>query len=44
MAVVLGLFWLKGGKEQAKTVGVFFPGWIAGAISMYIKGLPVYKS
>ena len=43
MAVVLGLFWFKGGKEQAKPVAIFFAGWIVGAISMYIKALIVYK-
>lgn len=44
MIIVLGLFWLKGGKEQAKPVGIFFAGWIVGAISMYIKAWLVYKS
>jgi hypothetical protein len=43
MAVVLGLFWLKGGKEKAKPVAIFFAGWIVGAIAMYIKAMLVYK-
>jgi uncharacterized membrane protein len=43
MAAVLGLFWLKGGKEKAKPVAIFFAGWIIGAISMYIKATLVYK-
>ena len=43
MVVVLGLFWLKGGKEQAKPVAIFFAGWIVGAIAMYIKATLVYK-
>ena len=43
MAVVLGLFWLKGGKEQAKPVAIFFAGWIVGAIAMYVKATLVYK-
>jgi len=43
MAVVLGLFWLKGGKEKARPVAIFFAGWIVGAISMYIKATLVYK-
>ena len=44
MVIVLGLFRLKGGKEQAKPVAIFFAGWIVGAISMYIKAMLVYKS
>ena len=43
MAVVLGLFWLKGGKEKARPVAIFFAGWIVGAIYMYIKATLVYK-
>ena len=43
MAVVLGLFWLKGGKEQAMPVAIFFAGWIVGTISMYIKAMLFYK-
>ena len=43
MAVVLGLFWLKGGKKQAMAVAIFFAGWIVGAIAMYIKAMLVYK-
>jgi ABC-type Fe3+-siderophore transport system permease subunit len=43
MAVVLGLFWLKGGKERAKPVAIFFAGWIVGAIAMYLKAMLVYK-
>ncbi len=43
MAVVLGLFWLKGGKEKTKLVAIFFAGWIVGAIAMYIKAMLVYK-
>jgi ABC-type Fe3+-siderophore transport system permease subunit len=43
MAVVLGLFWFKGGPEQAKPVAIFFAGWIVGAVAMYIKALLVYK-
>jgi len=43
MAVVLGLFWLKGDKAQTKSVGIFFAGWIVGAIAMYIKATLVYK-
>jgi undecaprenyl pyrophosphate phosphatase UppP len=43
MAVVLGLFWLKGDKEQFKSVAIFFMGWIVGAIAMYIKATLVYK-
>ncbi len=43
MVIVLGLFWLKGGKEQAKPVAIFFAGWIVGAIAMYIKTKLVYK-
>jgi ABC-type Fe3+-siderophore transport system permease subunit len=43
MAVVLGLFWLKGGKEKAKPVALFFAGWIVGAIAMYIKAALVYQ-
>ena len=43
MAVVLGFFWLKGDKEQFKSVCIFFAGWIVGAIAMYIKAMLVYK-
>ena len=43
MAIVLGLFRLKGGKERAKPVAIFFAGWIVGAIAMYIKAMLVYK-
>lgn len=43
MAVVLSLFWIRRGKEQAKTVGIFFLGWIVGAIAMYIKAKLVYQ-
>jgi ABC-type Fe3+-siderophore transport system permease subunit len=43
MVIVLGLFWFKGGKEQAKPVAIFFTGWIVGAITMYIKAMLVYK-
>ena len=43
MVVILGLFWLKGGKEKTKPVAIFFAGWIVGAISMYIKAMLVYK-
>ena len=43
MAVVLGLFWLKGGKEEVKPVAIFFAGWIVGAIAMYLKAKLVYK-
>lgn len=43
MIVVLGLFWLKGGKALAKPVAIFFAGWIVGAIAMYIKATLVYK-
>ena len=43
MAIVLGLFWLKGGKEKARPVAIFFAGWIVGAIAMYIKAKLVYK-
>ncbi len=43
MVVVLGLFWLKGGKGQAKLVAIFFAGWIVGAIAMFIKATLVYK-
>jgi hypothetical protein len=43
MAIVLALFWLKGGKEQAEAVGIFFLGWIVGAIAMYIKAKLVYQ-
>ena len=43
VAIVLGLFWLKGGKEQAKPVAIFFAGWIVEAIAMYIKATLVYK-
>ena len=43
MAAILGLFWLKGGKEKAKSVAIFFAGWIVGAIAMYIKAKLVYK-
>ncbi len=43
MAVILGLFWLTGGKEKAKPVAIFFAGWIVGAIAMYIKAMLVYK-
>ncbi len=44
MAVVLGGFWIFAGKEIAKTVAIFFAGWIVGAIAMYIKATLVYKS
>jgi hypothetical protein len=37
------MFWLKGGIDQAKPVAIFFAGWIAGAIAMYIKAKLVYK-
>lgn len=43
MAVVLGLFWLLGGKEKAKPVAIFFAGWIVGAIAMYLKAMLVYQ-
>ena len=43
MAIILGLFWLKGGMEQTKPVAIFFAGWIVGAIAMYIKATIVYK-
>jgi hypothetical protein len=43
MAIVLVIFWLKGDKEQFKNVGIFFMGWIVGAIAMYIKAMLVYK-
>jgi hypothetical protein len=43
MVLVLGMFWLKGGIDQAKPVAIFFAGWIAGAIAMYIKAKLVYK-
>jgi hypothetical protein len=43
MAVILGLFWLRGGQEKAKPVALFFAGWIVGAIAMYIKATLVYK-
>lgn len=43
MAIVLGLFWLKGGKEKAKPVAIFFAGYIIGAIAMYIKAMLVYQ-
>jgi len=43
MAVVLGLFWLTGGKEQAKPAAIFFAGWIVGTVAMYIKAPLVYK-
>lgn len=43
MAVVIGLFWLKGGKEQARIIAIFFAGWIIGAIAMYIKCKIVYQ-
>jgi hypothetical protein len=43
MAVVLGIFWLKGDMEKFKSVSIFFAGWIVGAIAMYIKALLVYK-
>jgi undecaprenyl pyrophosphate phosphatase UppP len=44
MAVVLGLFWLRGDRAQFKSVCIFFAGWIVGAIAMYIKAMLVYKS
>ena len=43
MTIVLALFGLKGGTEQAKPVAVFFAGWIVGAIAMCIKAKLVYK-
>jgi hypothetical protein len=43
MAVVPGMFWLKGGKDQAKPVAIFFTSRIVGAISMFIKAKLVYK-
>jgi hypothetical protein len=44
MAFVLCAAWFKGGVEPAKTVGIFFLGWVAGATSMFIKARLVYKS
>jgi hypothetical protein len=43
MVIVLGGFWLMGGKEKAKPVAIFFAGWIVGAIAMYLKAKLVYK-
>ncbi len=43
MAIALGIGWLKGGADLTKTMGIFFAGWIVGAISMYIKAMIVYK-
>lgn len=43
MALVLGLTWRLSGVEVARTVGVFFLGWIAGATSMFLKARIVYK-
>jgi hypothetical protein len=43
MAAVPGLFWFKGGKEEAMPVAIFFAGWVVGAIAMYIKAKLVYK-
>lgn len=43
MALVLGLFWLRGDEEKFRSVCIFFAGWIVGAIAMYIKAMLVYK-
>jgi ABC-type proline/glycine betaine transport system substrate-binding protein len=37
MALVMCAVWLKGGVAKAKTVGIFFMGWVAGAVSMYVR-------
>jgi len=43
IALALGLMWLKGGMELARTGAIFFGGWIVGAASMFIQAKLVYK-
>jgi len=43
MVLALGLVFYLRGPEAAKAAGIFFLGWIAGAISMFIKAWLVYK-
>ncbi|MGH7739336.1 MAG: hypothetical protein ACREL1_04245 [bacterium] len=43
MILVLGLIFYLRGLEASKATGIFFLGWIMGAISMFIKAWLVYK-
>ena len=43
MVLALVIMWLKGGAELVRTGGIFFSGWIVGAISMYIRKEVVEK-